>query len=289
MQKPVRPTSSPASPSAQTRSAIDGAGVTTIPVVVISLVRSSDRRAAMTAQLEAMGLPFIYFDAIDGNLMTAEQATFSCRRPNPRRYGAYLSPSELGCTASFRMVCQGIAQGEDEFVCVLEDDVTLDPKARILLDRSVLRAAPRFDILRIQHTSERWLPVALHSPFTFRAPFRPTYGTRAQIFTRAGAAKVAAGLADPWMPIDMTVFSDGIVGDLRILEIDPPLAFHPSAQQDRSTIDPDGIRPGRAGFSASASIVRRARRALYEQASRTRVFRNFVRQWGWQALARLRS
>jgi GR25 family glycosyltransferase involved in LPS biosynthesis len=260
-----------------------------IPVVVISLIRSRDRRAAIKAQLEAIGLPFTFFDAIDGNSMTAEQAMAAFRRPNPRYYETCLWPSELGNIMSFRLVCEGIARGVDEFVCVLEDDVTLDHEVRNLLNNTALRVLPQFDVLRLQHTSHRWLPVASQSRLTLRAPFRPTTGMYAQIFTRAGAAKVAAALADPWMPSDMTVFSDGIVCDLRVLEVDPPLAFHPSPQYDYSTIDPDGAPPGgQARTVTSETLLWRARRLLYEHVSRIRVLRNFVRLWGWPALFRLR-
>ena len=260
-----------------------------IPVVVVSLVRSVERRAAMTARLDAIDVPFTFFDAVDGSLMTAAQAAAACLRSNPRRYGEYLRPAEIGCIESFRLVCDRIARGDDAHVCVMEDDVTLDQSACELLDEGALRNLPPFDILRLQHHSERWLPVAARGSFRVGAPLRPTYGTRAHVFSRAGAAKVAAGLANPWMPIDMAVFSDGIVHDLRILEVAPPVAFHPDAQDDISTIDPTETRPrARHESRARATLVRRARRSVYESASRLRVLRNFVRQWGWSALLRVR-
>jgi GR25 family glycosyltransferase involved in LPS biosynthesis len=259
-----------------------------IPVVVISLVRSTDRRASMKAQLEAIGIAFRFFDAIDGDSITGEQATAICRHPNPRYYGRCLLSSELGNIMSFRQVCEAIARGEDDFVCVLEDDVILNRDVQILLEDATLRLLPRFDVLRIQHTSRRSLPVAAHGPLLFRAPFRPTTGLYAQIFTRDGAAKVAAGLAEPWMQSDVTVFSDGIVPNLRILEVHPPVASHPPLQRDKSIIDADGDWPGDSIIASRATLLWRARRMLYESASLIRVLRNFVRLWGWTALTSLK-
>jgi hypothetical protein len=123
--------------------------------------------------------------------------------------------------------------------------------------------------------------------FAVRAPYRPCFGAHAQIFTRAGARKIASAFAAPWMPNDMTAFADGLVKNLRILEIDPPLAFHPPPDVNRSTIDPDGIRPRDAQRRRAASPLRRWRRSAYECAASLRVFRNFVSQWGLLALLRL--
>ena len=260
-----------------------------IPVIAISLVRSKDRRDALAAHLTSIGIPFEYFDAIDGNSLTVEQARAACRRSNPRRYGEYLLPTEVGCIASFRIVCERIARGEDEFVCVLEDDVTLDRRAGILLDEATLRALPRFDVLRIQHTSEKWLPLGSYGGYTVRAPYRPTHGMYAQIFTRRGAGKVASTFATPWMPGDMTAFADGLVKNLRILEIDPPLAFHAPEHIDQSTIDPGRMRPRDADRRTASPPLRRWRRTAYEYAVSIRVFRNFISLWGPFALRQLRQ
>jgi len=259
-----------------------------IPVIVISLVRSKDRRATMAAHLASVGIRFQFFDAIDGVALTAEQVRAACRWANPRRYGQYLLSAEVGCIASFRVVCERIARGEDEFVCVLEDDITVDRRAAAFLDPATLRELPRFDVLRIQQGSKQWLPLDAFGPFAIRAPYRPSYGMQAQIFARSGAAKLASALATPWMPCDMMAFSDGLVKKLRILEIDPPLAFHPPTDTAQTTIDPDGIRPRDAERRKAASLRQHWRRVAYEYAARSRVFRNFISQWGLLALLRLR-
>src|SRR5262245_30169594 len=109
-----------------------------VPVVVISLVRSKDRRDAITAILNSIGLSFTFFDAVDGQAITAEEAAAACLRSNPRRYGKYLMPTEIGCLESFRLVCEAIARGPDEFVCVLEDDVLLDGRIHAFLNETTL-------------------------------------------------------------------------------------------------------------------------------------------------------
>jgi GR25 family glycosyltransferase involved in LPS biosynthesis len=93
-------------------------------VVVISFPESPRRNRA-SANLNALGLPWRYFDAL--------------REPPPhlpqyneaesiRFWGRALSRSEIGCAASHIAVLSEIsACREDSWVLVIEDDVALDP------------------------------------------------------------------------------------------------------------------------------------------------------------------
>lgn len=256
-----------------------------IPVVVLSLARSPDRRAAIGAHLDALAIPFRFFDAIDGASLSEAELRAAAPRLNPRRYGAPLLPAEIAVGLGFARICAAIAAGPDEFALVIEDDITVDPAILALLDPAILRALPAFDVLRLQHLASPWLPVATYGDFAIRAPLRATHGLYAQIFSREGARKAAAVLASPWMPADMLLFGDGHARALRVLEVAPTLAFHPAAERDRTTIDPDRVR---ALAASKASAPARLRRALYELASRLRVLRNFVALWGPLAVLRLR-
>ena len=252
-----------------------------IPLIVISLRRSKHRRASVAAHLDALHLPFSFFDAIDGNELPIEEVRAASRRPCPQRPGPLL-PTELGCIASFREVCRRIASGKEEFVCVLEDDVILDGRIRSLLELSMLRRLPSFDILRIHATNSlHSLPLGVFDGFSLHAPYWPGWGMYAQIFSRTGASKTAKGLARPWMAGDMMVFHDCRVPGLRIVEVTPPLASHPQASDDSSTIDPEGAR---RAPRATPSRYERLRLSAYTCLLHCRLLRNFIRQWGFYSL-----
>ena len=90
----------------------------------ISLERSADRRVDITRQLNALGLSFEFFRAIDGR--AGEHSGFkhysedyclkTWRRP--------LTPGELGCFASHYLLWKRCAE-ENEPIVVVEDDARI--------------------------------------------------------------------------------------------------------------------------------------------------------------------
>lgn len=257
-----------------------------IPVFVISLLRSTERRARIAAQLEALGVRFSFFDAIDGTALPRHELEAARRVVYPARYGSPLLATELGCTESHRQVCARIAAGSEPFGCVLEDDVDLHSDVVRFLDAAWLQTLPPFDALRLQETdSSPVLTIFSHERFQLRAPYCLGWGTRAQIYTRQGAAKAAAGLANRSMPADHALFCDGLIRDLRVLEVHPPLAFHPRIDHHGSAIDPEGERQRPRDKKPLSWEVRHA---VYVYLMRLRRLRNFVSLWGPRRLLRLR-
>jgi len=93
-------------------------------VVVISLLRATERRAAARRQLEAHGIDFEFFDAVEGSVEAPPDV-------GPIDEERYLLntlrkplPTELACYASHRRVWQLCAE-RDRPVVVLEDDFEL--------------------------------------------------------------------------------------------------------------------------------------------------------------------
>ena len=109
-----------------------------ISLKVISLQRSHVRRAFMQRQLDDLGLPFRFFNAIDGSKMTATKFR--------EAVGVKLTPGEIGCGLSHLAVIREIAEGEHEYAAILEDDVFILPEARKFLDEQYLRSLPPFDV-----------------------------------------------------------------------------------------------------------------------------------------------
>jgi hypothetical protein len=118
-----------------------------------------------------------------------------------------------------------IADGRHEFVCTMEDDIELSATTLPLLDETMLRSLPPFDVLRLYSVKSRqhrpaW-EVAKFGEHSIVAPVRTDYGLLAQVLTRTGARK----LIDLPItgPIDNMVFYDRPPLGLRILEIRPSL------------------------------------------------------------------
>jgi glycosyl transferase family 25 len=97
------------------------------PIHVISLKRATQRRAASKRALDAIGLPFAFFDAIEGSKLTgAEVAAVYDSERNAREYKRPLSLPEIGCYLSHYALWKRIADEKLDGAVILEDDFDAD-------------------------------------------------------------------------------------------------------------------------------------------------------------------
>jgi glycosyl transferase family 25 len=197
-----------------------------IPVVVISLERSAGRRSAMRTHLDGLGIPFVFFDGVDGQRMSPEEVAALDVRPVAAKYGRPLSRGEIGVAASFIKVFRSIAVGPAPFVCVLEDDVHLLQGVTEFLSEENLSTLPEFDVLRLFRGSSmygfRAAPVADFGGIRVYAPFRSSHGAAAQVISRAGAARLVRHVRTLRAPMDDLIYRYPAFGS-RILDIRPPV------------------------------------------------------------------
>jgi glycosyl transferase family 25 len=264
--------------------------VAVIPVVVISLRRSAERREAMSAHLGSLGIPFSYFDGIDGSKMT--DADIAALRP-PQRLGRYplaLTPGEIGCAASFQALLRRIASGPDEHVCVAEDDALFSTAAPDFLDTEFLCGLPEFDVLRMVNDGldAAWPRrfIARHGDRRIYAPLKLAYLLTGQVFSRAGAARIAAGMVPLVAPIDNLIYHDVGIFGLRILEVRPAVVTPRSGASiigDDRFVFRDQHRPRTFGYtcykwlSKQTGTPRRWLRSSHQMAS-------YAQAWGIRAL-----
>lgn len=195
-----------------------------IPVLVLNLARDTDRRAWITARLQSLGIPHTIVPAIDGNTIANDDALPDMERFR-RSHGRAMTRGELGCARSHLRLVRDIAAGPDPMVCLMEDDIEIEPAALGFLDERTLTALPPFDVLRLfsdgyrRHKSA-WR-VSTVAGYNIVAPVRAGWGTQAQIYTREGACKVAG--MPITAPIDNMIYLDHTPFGLRILEIRPSL------------------------------------------------------------------
>jgi glycosyl transferase, family 25 len=257
-----------------------------VPVVVISLARSADRRTAVRRNLDSLGIAHTFFDAVDGRAMSADAIAAIAPRPYVGQSSRPLSAGEIGCAASFRAVLTGFLAGSEPFVCVAEDDASFAPDARRFLDPALLRALPDFDVIRLVNDPRRGARlsriVAREGGYAVHAPLRLGLYMFAQVFSRAGAQAVLSGLVPLTAPIDNLIYRDvGILG-LRVLEVRPPVV---TARQLPSLIGERFEETAKAQPRGPMIILRRKHYLLDR---RIRAITSYARAWGARAMLGIR-
>lgn len=109
-----------------------------IPVYVISLGRSIERREAISRHLNALGIQFEIIDAVDGATLS-DQHISSITSETTRT----LHRGAIGCYISHINVYEKIVGREQPLALVLEDDARLSNKVQQLLESGI--NSPDFD------------------------------------------------------------------------------------------------------------------------------------------------
>ncbi len=93
-----------------------------IPVFVISLARAPERRAAVCAHLQSLGIEHEVVDAVDGRAMSADEMA---KLVAP---GRSMHPGAVGCYLSHVAVYERMRDRSLEVALVLEDDARAHPR-----------------------------------------------------------------------------------------------------------------------------------------------------------------
>ncbi|HEY1709046.1 MAG TPA: glycosyltransferase family 25 protein [Rhizomicrobium sp.] len=97
---------------------------------LVNLKRRPDRLAAMTAQLDRLGIAFERFDAVDAKAVDPAELSVPFAAGGPL---GTLSPGDKACTYSHLHLWRRIAAGQDEYAVILEDDILLSDAAPLFL------------------------------------------------------------------------------------------------------------------------------------------------------------
>ena len=116
-------------------------------IYVINMKSSTERRAKIAARLDALGLPYTFFDAVRGADLDYKNAPYYDRQKRLRYFGRDLLPGEIGCLLSHRGVYQQMLIDNVEVALVLEDDVTLSDDFKEILER-IMAHDKKWDLLR---------------------------------------------------------------------------------------------------------------------------------------------
>src|SRR6202034_261523 len=169
--------------------------VSMIPVFVLSLARTPERRASICGQLEALHVPFTLVEAVDGKRLSEREMLTLAPRPRRLTLRWPLSKGQIGCAASHRLAIKRIFDSGAAFGCVIEDDGEPHRTFPEFLDADWLATLPRFDILKLagdEASSREMLavPIARRAERPVWVPLHPSYASRCYIVSRQGAARV---------------------------------------------------------------------------------------------------
>ena len=167
-------------------------------ILLINLGRRPDRLEFMTAQLDALGLPFERIEAIDGN-----SGDFGKDIPT-------VTAAERACALSHRKAWQHFLASGQQRCLILEDDVILSPALKPFLDNP--GSIPRkIGLLRVE---TRLMRTRLGLPrgcgmrgFRLHRLRSTHFGTAAYVMSRAFAEAAVRDLTDFDNPVDHVLFA----------------------------------------------------------------------------------
>ena len=113
------------------------------PILVVSLADAVERRRKISAQLDALGLPFAFLDAVDGRDALAPRFEAQIdRRGTLAKLRHPLSDLEYACALSHQLAYQEIVDKGWPGAIILEDDALLTRNLARFYEGRVYDAAP---------------------------------------------------------------------------------------------------------------------------------------------------
>lgn len=173
--------------------------MTAPPIVRVISLAGSDRREAMQAQLDPLGIDWAFFEACTS---PPEALPYDPSRAR-KAHGRELTPGELGCFASHVALWRlHLDQFADRTMVVLEDDLLLDPVFFGNL-AAADAAFAQYDYLRLYAKVPAGM--RLEAGFLNRHIARfsgRAYGTQAYMISPTGSRRFLASITSVVRPID---------------------------------------------------------------------------------------
>lgn len=208
---------------------------------VINLDRAPERLARISAQLQALGMPFERLAAVDARALSDQQRSGLDEGGYARLHGMCPVAGELGCYLSHLQVMERFLASAAEFALVLEDDVLLRPGLPAVLQGLALHAE-RWDMCKLSAvhdgTPQAFLPLA--PPHELAVMLSRCTGSSAYAINRHAAQTYLKRLLPMRLPYDH-VFDRGWDLDLQVRLVTPTPCTHDEAIAS-TIVAPAGLR-----------------------------------------------
>ena len=194
---------------------------------VINLDRAPQRLARVGAALDALGLRWTRFAAVEGRLLEPqEQERLLDRAGFERLHGMTPTPGELGCYLSHLGVMQNFLQSPAEFALVLEDDVQPTAALPEVLAR-LLQAQARWDMVKLSaiHSGSPIGVLDLPQGHQLGVMLSRCTGSSAYLINRRAAQRYRASLLPMQLPYDHA-YDRGWRYGLKVRRVFPEVCAH---------------------------------------------------------------
>lgn len=222
-------------------------GSTLIPVYVINLKESAERREHMKREMVDARIPFTFVEALSGKEINETKGT--------------ASRNQTACALSHLHAIRLIAEGSSEFGAVFEDDVIVMQHARQFLYLETLCALPSFDVMQFFNSATRaamTVKIAEISKHEIRSRSRPFITMVATVYHRSAARHIVRDITEIDAPIDELLFSRTRSFGLRVVSVSPGVVSHGDFPSDVATPGPKVRNKPLREIHRAANCVRRA-------------------------------
>ena len=203
-----------------------------IPVFVISLKHSIERRDHTTKQLNALGVSFRLIEAINGTELSEKEirnnSDFGIYKFG--MHSRYLLKEEIGCILSHLKIYRQMVDEKIELACILEDDNDYKKEFKDILDRIILYSN-EWDLLYLGHRSGSTTREAQCRKkkrvdtlnYFFGEAVEVPYGSNAYLINLESAGKILNCIYPITIPFDSFIGNAPAIG-IRTFLLSPPCA-----------------------------------------------------------------
>lgn len=206
---------------------------------VINLDRAPQRMAVIAGQLEALGLPYTRFAAVEGRVVSPQdQAATLDREGFGRLHGMTPTLGELGCYLSHVQVLQAFLATPHDYALILEDDVLPRPELAAVL-AGLTDVEDQWDMVKLSaiHSGSPVAVRTLAPGYSLGVMFSRCTGSSAYAVNRQAAQRYVDRLLPMRLPYDHA-FDRGWVYGLKVRRVVPEVCVHDD--QNESTIGNPG-------------------------------------------------
>jgi glycosyl transferase family 25 len=204
-----------------------------IPVFVINLRRSVERRDHTTKQLNELEVPFQIIEAVDGVELSDHEIRYNNDFGIFKTgfYSRYLRKEEIGCVLSHLKIYRKMVDEKIGLACILEDDNDYLKEFKDLLINADLKITD-WDILYLGHRSGCTMKVAQSRKRKQLIPFKyyvgeaieVPHGSHAYIINIEAARKILKQVYPIKVPFDLYLGNSPAIG-MRTFLLTPPSVF----------------------------------------------------------------
>jgi glycosyl transferase family 25 len=255
-----------------------------IPIFVINLKASPDRRERAEAELARVGLAARFVEAVDGRKLPPEEVSKIVdvagrlnRAPKP------LSGAEVGCYLSHLKVMETIVAEDIPQALVLEDDLMTTPELPGVLQALETRELPPYDLIRLgisEPLRKTFTPIVGLTPASALVRHHNVINSNlAYLITKAGAQRFLNYARPIRYPADVALNRSWRHG-LNILGVRPwPVEPNMAAG---TTIGADRFDEAAAPGTTSQRLQRRLRKAYDSLAKRLELWMRMKGDRAWR-------